>query len=285
MISSKEIEDRYIESRQDLKKLVAYAHELSSELKGKEAGSESIYYASIIFSKLIGHGITLSRNSPIALEVSDFSGAELWDVSSVCCIARAILESFDALAYIAIHPNSKETELLRIKVWELHDIERRLKMLNFINSDSTEARKLTEDSEQLRSHILDSPSAKLIHRSLIGKIRKGESPDYLSPIRDRCKNSEIDYEYYMGAKVFLSSHVHTYPFSVHQLSRFRAGDADSLNLISLALRYSSVFVAKAIQGIRLIIDFKLCRPTDEVEDIIRIWIGIAKNGVQSPTNN
>jgi len=278
------IESRYIEALTDLKNMVKYAHEISSSLSGVPTDEEREFYAAAIFSKIVSQGISLSRSLPLGMKVTQRSGAELWDVSSACCLARAIMEAHDALAYIAVHPENTDVRELRIKVWELHDKERRLKMLQFIKSKAPEVQKITESARILREEILGDSFAALLHQSYRGKIVKEETPDFLLPIAERCKKSEISLEYYMGAKMFLSSYVHTHPIAVHQLLEFRAGDCFSLNLLSLPVRYSVVFIAKVIEGMRYIFDSRLPQANEITNRAILIWCGIAADGVKFPSN-
>lgn len=277
------IEDRYIEALTDLKNMVKHAHDISSSLSGVPTNEEREFYAAAIFSKIVSQGISLSRSLPLGMKLTQRSGAELWDISSACCLARAIMEAHDALAYIAVHPESADVRALRIKVWELHDKERRIKMLQLIESKEPEVLKITESARILREEILGDSFAALLQKNYRGKIEKNETPDFLLPIAERCKRSEISLEYYMGAKIFLSAYVHTHPIAVHQLFEFRAGDHFSLNLLSLPVRYTVVFIAKAIEGMRYIFGSRLPHANEITNRAIIIWCGIAADGVKSPS--
>lgn len=165
MHSSQEIEQAYIESIDELNTLVTFAHAISNQLMGKKLDNEATYYASVIFTKIVAQGITLTRIIPKGLHTANNSNVELWDISSICCITRSILEAHDTLAYIAIHPNTENIRNFRIKVWELHDLERRLKLLNLINSDSPELEEITHSANRLRTEILKPSNSKLLHSS------------------------------------------------------------------------------------------------------------------------
>ncbi|MCQ8119860.1 hypothetical protein, partial [Methylomonas rosea] len=134
--NAREIAKRYEEALTDLRLLILYAHSVSASIQGKEAADDQQYYASIIFSKIVSHAITLIRSVPKSLSISADSGAELWDLSSAACLARAILETNDALAYMADRIDEPEQLLLRIRIWELHDKEHRISMLESIHSSA-----------------------------------------------------------------------------------------------------------------------------------------------------
>jgi hypothetical protein len=200
-------------------------------------------------------------------------------LASACCIARAVIEAYDALAYIALHPDNIEIASLRIKLWELHDKERRVKMLHLIGSTSPLVQQIEEEEAQLRSEVLREPLVAMLHASVARKIRSRQTPEFITPLEARCKASSISHQYYINAKMFLSSHVHTHPFAIHQLLNFKAGDASSLVLLSLPTRYAIVFLAKAIEGMRTLFGESLPEADEHTNNILRIWICIAKNGV------
>ena len=80
--------------------LVSHAQAVSDRLVGALIERKDSSYADAIFSKLLCHALSLRKLSPAPdLKVE----SELWDLSSACAIARALIESYDALAYIAVH--------------------------------------------------------------------------------------------------------------------------------------------------------------------------------------
>lgn len=279
MESPQEIDSRYQESLADLRALIHYAHAISSSVGGREVSDERHWYAAAIFSKVVSQSITLHRSLPKGLTLSDAGEAVLWDLASACCIARAVMEAYDALAYIAVHPESDSEAALRIKVWELHDKERRGKMLRLIGSTSPMVQEIEKEAELLRSEVLSEPLVSALHKSIAGKVRSRETPDFLVTLQARCGLSDVNYDYYVNAKMFLSAHVHTHPFAVHQLMNFRAGDPVGLVLLSLPARYAVVFLAKAIEGMAQIFGSAVPQSDQAMKNIMNIWIGVAKNGV------
>lgn len=275
-----EIEGRYVEAISELKRITSYSHTISSSLAGQIAPGEREFYASTIFAKATMHAMSVLRNAPSGLVEENEFGNAVWDVSSLCAMVRALIESFDALAYIAVHPVSDASRSLRIKIWELHDLERRHTMLRLIGSKSPHVAQLEQQAEELRTRILQDPALESAHSSVRAKINKGECPDFLQTLEQRNQASEISHGYYLGARMFLSSYVHTHPFSVHQLAHFRAGDPNSLNLISIAIRYAVVFQAKSIGGIRHVFGGSVPRADGATDRVINIWSAIAREGVQ-----
>lgn len=211
-----EIEKRFLAAIADLGRLTTYCHAVSSSLAGDTARGEREFYASIIFAKMTMHAISILRNTPRGLTLeNDLSGA-VWDVSSICAMVRALIESFDAFAYVAVHPISEESRSLRIQIWELHDKERRVRILKLIGSKSPLVSQMEHEAEQLRTRILASPSLDALHSGVRGKISKGECPDFLQTLEQRNQASKVSHAYYLSARMFLSSYVHTHPLSIHR---------------------------------------------------------------------
>ena len=84
--------------------------------------------------------------------------------------------------------------------------------------------------------------------------------------------------------MFLSQYVHTFPFSLHQLMEFRAGEPEALRLSSLPLQYSMAFLAKAVVGIVGIWPEESVDPPLGVQHIIDKWLPIAKWGPHNAAN-
>ncbi|MCQ8120020.1 hypothetical protein, partial [Methylomonas rosea] len=133
----------------------------------------------------------------------------------------------------------------------------------------------------LRRQILESPAAGTLHPSARSRIVQGKSPDFLLPIKERCARAGISYKYHLGAKMFLSAYVHTHPIALHQLTNFKAGDPNSLTLLSVPIRYAMAFLAKSLELMRTLFGEVLPLPDEPSKTAIIVWAGIAAEGVSS----
>ena len=276
----KNVEDRYRAICNDFDALVAYALALSTSISGKDATRDEHLYADAIFKKLVGHGITLKRISPTGMQPTTEGVSELWDVSSASSLARAMVEAYDALAYVAIHRVSEEERRFRILLWKLHDQDRRQKMLGLIGSSSPAAAEIDLNVSTLRGELLAHPLFASAEKSLVGKIKNGEAPPFHLSHHERNHRSGINHDYYTAAVMFLSSYVHTFPFAIHQLMEFRAGEENSLRLMSMPIEYASGFLAKGIQGMIEMFAEHAPVPSQSTQHTIDIWLGIVENGVK-----
>jgi hypothetical protein len=74
---------------------------------------------------------------------------------------------------------------------------------------------------------------------------------------------------------FLSSYVHSYPFSLSQLARLDAGDPESLRLFAVTLRYCLAFLALSVRDFRSLFA-DLSAISDPVADeVLDRWVYVA----------
>ncbi len=273
-----EVEDRYKTICTDFDTLVTYGIRVSTSLGGKNAPHDREYYADRIFSKLLCHAITLKHIVPTGLSPVAAGYSELWDVSSACAVSRALLEAYDTLAYVAIEDVQVGEREFRILLWKLHSAERRQKMLRLIGSTAPAVLEVDKNVTELRQKLTTHDFFDSVEAGLKRKARNGNVPPFHLSQAGRNKRAGVNHEYYNAALMFLSSYVHTHPFSVHQLMEFRAGDPESLRLMSSPVQYASGFLAKGIEGTSLVFGDIVPLPSEAESEIQSTWIEIIRNG-------
>jgi hypothetical protein len=272
--------ERYRNILREFDALILHALSISDRLVGITIEEKSRSYSEAIYTKLICHGISLRKLSP---SIDSTQTTELWDVASACAVARALIEAYDALAYISLHSVNPSEREFRVLLWELHDQQRRFSMLEKIGSVDPRAAEIRtragELSAKLTAHPFYSSASKEVRR----KVGRGEAPPVHLSQRDLNAASGINHEYYIAATMWLSQYVHTFPMSLHQLMQFRAGEPDALHVSAMPLQYSMPFLAKAIEGMVEIWPDGDIEPSEEVERILRPWLVVAKSGVRNPS--
>lgn len=268
---------RYQSIREEFDRLLAHGIEVANALAGKDATKDRESYADRIFSKLICHGVTLQRISPSALRTAS---AELWDISSSCAVARALIESFDALAYIAVEPVQEYEREFRTLLWKLHAEERRQKMFALIGSTLPQVVEVDAAVLSLRGALLAHPFLRSYSAGISKKLAKGTTPPFHLDHAERNRRSGVNHDYYKVAVMFLSAYVHTFPFSIHQLIEFRAGNDESLRLMAMPLQYASGFLAKGIDGMHSVFPSLLPLPNETTQQAIDTWTTILRDGIR-----
>jgi len=272
-------DERYQSICSELDLLISHGARMSFGLANKPAPLDREFYSDRIFSKLLSHAITLRRIVPTGLTPKEEGGTELWDLSSTCALARALIESYDSLFYVAVDSITDEEREFRFLLWELHAEERRENKLNLIGSKHPRLLEITKEIETLRERVLGHDYYDKLDKNIKTKISNKRTPAFYLSHSERNKRASINHDYYNSCIMFLSSHVHTLPFSIQQLVEFRAGDKNSLQLISLPIQYAVGFLAKGIQGMEVIFDQRLPEKNKETADLCTIWSGILSDGI------
>lgn len=270
-----DVQTRYRETYAEFSELTAYSVAVLEAQAGRKPTGDRDFYAERIFGKLVCHALTLKRLSPSPEPTT----GELWDVSSSYAIARTLIETYEALAYIALEPVGDQEREFRVLLWKLHAQERRREMLRLIGSNHSEIPKLEENVLQLRARCLNHSFIASAGKELARKVERGETPPYHLSRGERDKRMDVSHDYHTAVIMHLSSHIHTHPFSVHQLFEFKAGDPECLRLMAVPLQYSLAFFAAAVVGI-----LALCPPTTTrmPARLVRstdTWTGILRRGV------
>jgi hypothetical protein len=241
--------ERYKEIVSEYDAMLDYARKVSTALTGLTPSDLHHEYGEQIFVKILVQSITLRKLSPAP---EPQSSNEIWDVSSVCMIARSVIEAHDALMYIAIDAVDAEEGEFRLLLWELHDLDRRRKMLEHIHSKNPSLAEIIVKGAKCREQIIKHAFFPSLNGNIRKRIMDGDAPPSHLSQRERCASSRIDFDYYNAVTMHLSQYVHTLPYSVHQLFIFKAGEEDALRLMALPLDYTLAFLARAIEGIRTI---------------------------------
>lgn len=259
---------RYRNTYEEFSSLLSYAVTLLEMQTGYETTSSREYYAERIFNKLVCHGLTLKQLSPSPPPADK---VEFWDISSSYAIARTLIESYEALAYIALEPIPDEERTFRILLWELHADERRQRMLELIGANDPQVANVIANVQRLRREILANPLLSTLNSKIVSEIKRGETPPYHLSNSERDKRNSINNDYHRVVTMHLSSHIHTHPFSVQQLFQFRAGDDDCLQLMSIPLQYSSGFIAKSISGMTTLFTPRIPKQSHALLNTLDQW--------------
>lgn len=268
--------NRYLEILGAFDALVAHGRAVSNRLAGRRIEREEVRYADAIYTKLICHAISLRKLSP---SLAESQLPELWDVSSASAVARSLIESFDALAYIGIHAVTESERRFRIMLWELHDQQRRLVMLARSRSSHRGVKDISARTATLKAALIAHPFYPSTGKDLQHKVSHGDAPAFHLSQKQLNAASGINHDYYTTAIMFLSQYVHTFPFALHQLMNFTPGEPEALHISSMPLQYSLGFLAKAIVGMVTIWPAGHVDTDDFTEGVLGKWLIIAEQGV------
>ena len=169
---------------------------------------------------------------------------------------------------------------MRILLWELHDKEHRLTMLDGIGAAGPDIDQLRDDAKMLRDAAMAHPFYGKLSKKVQQKITAGEAPAYIRIQSDRNQSSGINHDYYLSVIMQLSQYVHTLPFALSQLRLTHAGDPGALQIMSLPLQYSMPFMAKAIEGMGQLWPALRIKLPEDTQRKMDLWILLAADGVK-----
>ncbi len=269
---------RYATNLKEFEAIQSYAELLVNSLIGLNPNCINDVYGERIFVKLLCHGITLKKISP---SIEGNKEKELWDISSSYAVARALIETFDALSYIALVDVDLEEKEFRLLFWKLHAEARRFDMLRKMGSNDPRVQNTERNVEDLKSKVLNHQKVNLCSNQLKSNIEKGKYQPYHLTQRQRNEEAGICHEYRDVVTMHLSSHVHTHPFSVMQIVDFKAGSSECLGLMGIAIQYSTAFLAKAVYGMQKVFNESAPNMEQKTEIIYQNWLAVASNGIKN----
>ena len=270
--------DRYKNVVKEFDLIFDYAKQLSDALVGEVPPTPQHRYAAELFIKLLAHCATLRGISP---DPTRQKTSELWDLPSVAAIARCVIESFDAMAYIASRHSESEEKEFRVLLWELHDSNRRFKMLSALGITGDRYFELVTTEQQLHARVVAHPHFTKIGRNHQKKIEARDPPESYVSLKDQCASNGVSHSYYLAVTMHLSQFVHSHPFALHQLSKFQGGSTEALDQMSLPIQYAMAFLSRAIEEWRSIFLNHSLAPSETVAHKIKLWIYWVSNGTRA----
>jgi hypothetical protein len=140
------------------------------------------------------------------------------------------------------------------------------------------------DVQRLLKEVKTSPFYKSLRADIKSKLENNDPPSYYLSQRERCEIYDVNFDYYNAVTMQLSQYVHSFPFAIHQLLRFKAGNAEELGMMSLPLQYALPFLSRVTDEMRLLFPFHTPQPPSRTAKSMRLWRNIYVNGVKVPAN-
>lgn len=283
--SNQEFMNYYLKTIKEYGQLSNKCIELSSNTNNREVKTWREEYGSHIFAKLTMHSIAISKLLPNTKLYEIPSNFKIWDISSLAVIVRALIETYNVFYYLIIEEVDESEKEFRYLIWHLHSESERLKMLKSIGSKNPAISEIENEIRQFREKLLENEYyiAKTNSKQK-AKLRKGEI-GFDKTSTQISESAGISKNYFRAVYKNLSSHTHTYPFSIKQISVFRAGDTESLELLKSYANTSSGYLSLAIRDfVKIFPDQEL--NINDVKNMIDLWSHVFKNiANDKETNN
>ncbi len=211
------IDEKYLESVQNLETLFKFVVRLSNDTHGRQVETRRIEVASEIFTKICLHLSSMLKLIPKSSYFCPSKELVIWDYTSIVILVRAIIDAYYVMYYLTIDEvNSNEIDF-RFLVWDYHSENRRLKLLELIGSKRKEIPEIKKNVEDLRSKVKSHPNFLKLEKNLLKGIARGEIPFVLTNTEIALK-AGISEHYHKASYMYLSSYIHTFPYSISQTS-------------------------------------------------------------------
>jgi hypothetical protein len=254
---------------------------VSAALTGLSPTGPHVSYGEQIFVKLLGHCTALRRLAP---DPTQQPPRDLGDLSSMCVLARCVIEAHDAFEYIAGHPVTESERGFRIRLWELHDATRRLKILGGIGSLDPAVAGILADAARLQlaleGHEYMASLPAVVQAELRLRLRRSDPPDFHLTRRERCALSGIDADWHKAVNMQLTQHVLTLPYSVRQLFEAQPGSALAVRLMAMPMVSALPLLARAIHGMDLLVPGRAPSPPSRTARTMAHWRSMANAGTR-----
>lgn len=269
---------KYNKTVREYDAVLEHSKAVSASLVGITPGSRHLSYGEQIFVKLIAHCVTLRRMAP---DPTRRTPTELWDLPSMSAVARCVIEAHDSFVYITLGEVTPLERTFRLRLWELHDKNRRRKMLEAIGSRDPRTEEMGEDLARLLQEIKEDPFFDSLHPNIKRKVMNDDPPAFYLSQRERCEIYGVNFDYYNAVTMQLSQYVHTLPFAIHQLFQFRAGTSDALAMMSMPMAYVLPFLSRVTNEMRQLFPGRTPSPPSRTAKSMALWRTISTQGVKS----
>jgi len=203
--------------------------------------------AGALIYKSVRHAVSFLRLIPAqGLSVKDI-GPEFWDVSSQACLARALMECLDMLVYIRTAPAAMLSDQLILNGLRLHDLDRRSQVLKMLGSTASRAQTIYRDREKYFQLVVGDPCFSKLSQKIQKNIERSQPPDFLIELPQRLVTLDIEKDAWATAKIVLSSHVHSHPFSLLKIANHDIGDIELVREISIVCRMALASICVLVE--------------------------------------
>lgn len=242
----------YKEAFNEAERVLRAACVLSAKTYGRPVEERSVELASHIFGKLCVHACAALALAPKGPLGGPAPSTELWDVSSMAVLTRAVVDAYFIMFYLAVDEVDQETREFRFILWDYHSETQRFKQLRLFKSEHPDVkaveRKVTAFKERLTRHSVYLSQEPNRQKDLRKPKKAMDSTNSILAER-----AGIDPDYCNAVYVYLSNYVHTHGFALTQLAKFQAGTPEALREIKVVVEFMTGFLCLGVR------DFlKLC---------------------------
>jgi hypothetical protein len=194
----------------------------------------------------------------------------------MAALARAQIDAYYVFFYIAVEDVDLKLKEFRWLIWDFHSESRRLKKLQLIGSVLPAVNETEILVGELKTKLMEHDVYQSLEPHVQKRLRNAKEGIFSSNTELSSK-AGIDEAYYKNVFMFLSSYVHSHPFSIEQLTAFRAGEEESLRLLKVVIEYTSIYLCLSLRDFVKLVPSANNYINQDTQDIIDIWVGVVND--------
>jgi hypothetical protein len=266
---------KYKNQVDELHELTQIGLKLSESVRGRKTDEWSHQYASQIYVKILLHIISIQRLLPDSNLFEKNTPLRVWDIASISSLTRSVIDAYLTMFYLAFDNVPKKEHEFRKLLWDYHGEKKRIMQLECIASKADGINEVKLLAAELLEKIKSNEFYLTLQSSAQKDIRQGKKGIYLTNT-EICKKSEISEKYFKSIFAYLSSYVHTYPFSLSQIGALTRDNSGATQLVSNVLDYLIGFFCQILNKYSGIFpDTKAI--IDEKKEKIELWLSVHKD--------
>lgn len=221
---------------------------LSANLGGTPSHHGREYWSSILLSKMTLTSMTLDKIIP---KVGSAKSTELWDLSSIAVLVRALAENYLLMFWLCIEPEDEQTWQFRITALTIADNRARYRMTAEVEGQS-EPMDFVKAQRTLADKLTGNALFQQLNAGAQRDILKGNKAPFIQDDVIECL--KIDRANFRSLYRYLSAFVHTGTISFFRMEQHQRGngefnDYDALAVIAL-MEFSILAVEAAIVDVK-----------------------------------
>lgn len=248
---------------------------LSIATEGRIVSTWREEYGSHIFGKICVTAIAILKLFPKSAFYLAKNNMEVWDISSVCILTRSLIDTFNVFYYLIIEQVDNDELEFRFLLWNLHSECERLEMLQLLKSTNPKLDEIKQHVENLKNELKNNKFYQKLDPKNQKKYSSGKIGIFLTNSQIS-KKAGINPNYYKAVYKYLSNYVHTYPFSISQIAKFDAKDAESLKLFEPVVGYCTGYLCLSIRDFVKMVPDQSKNLSAEIIKTIENWEYIMK---------
>ncbi|MCX6911327.1 MAG: hypothetical protein NTY01_25240 [Verrucomicrobia bacterium] len=246
-----DVRQQFAKSKADFKEALEYAIQISNGMHGSQADAIGMVIYDL-FTRNISAGLTFEllirppQWTNFKAMPSNFS---IWDYSSLCIIARAMLETCISLFYFAEQICQEQREFRKLW-WDWHGLHKRCLIAKKAGINPVKFASFAESASKLQNKIQNHSCFQLINPKLRQRFLDGsEVHDALvDDNREIAKRAGIHESQYDCITRDLSQHVHCRPFALSSLRVIKGATDEDFDHLHVVVQYATSFLLLTASG-------------------------------------